>query len=223
MISIEKKIGYVFQDADLLKLALTHRSKGHLNNERLEFLGDAILNCTVAQILYERFPKAKEGELTRLRASLVNSRRLLEIAERFRFTDDIMVGLGERKSGSFLRESILADVVEALIGAIYLDTGLEAAQNRIKAWWEEALKNVSPSNTLKDPKTALQEWLQARSYPLPVYEVVQVLGPPHDQSFVVRGTLAILTEPFEALAPSKRIAEQMVAEKFLEVLNHAPK
>lgn len=221
MIPIEKKIGYVFKNAELLNLALTHRSKGHQNNERLEFLGDSILNFTVAEFLYHKFPKANEGDLTRLRASLVNGRRLLEIAERLHLSENILVGLGERKSGSFLRESILADAVEALLGAIYCDAGLEAAQSRIKMWLEEPLKTASPSQTLKDPKTALQEWLQARSYPLPVYEVVQISGPPHNQSFMVRGTLAILTETFEALAPSKRIAEQMVAKNFLEVLNAA--
>lgn len=218
MVSIEKTIGYVFQQADLLQLALTHRSKGHANNERLEFLGDALLNSTIAQILYERFPKANEGELTRLRASLVNARRLLEIAERFSLTKHVLVGLGERKGGTFLRDSIIADVVEALIGAIYLDAGLEIAQNKIKDWWREALQHVSLSNTLKDPKTALQEWLQARSYALPVYETVKIVGPPHDQSFVVRGTLSILNKTVEASAATKRIAEQKVAEQLLEVL-----
>ena len=219
---LEKTIGYVFRNSDLLKQALTHRSLGAHNNERLEFLGDSILHWVVTQHLYQHFPKASEGDLTRMRARLVNGRQLSDIAERFQLQHHIQVGLGEKKGGTFLRDSILSDAVEALLGAIYLDSDLPTVQIRVLSWLADALVDISPKNVHKDPKTQLQEWLQARGYPLPTYEVIKTEGPPHEQRFTVKGSVAILSQSFESEAASKRIAEQQVAQQLLEVLlNHA--
>lgn len=216
---LEQKLGYTFVEPKWLQQALTHRSFSSQHNERLEFLGDSILSWVITRYLYDHFPKATEGELTRMRASLVNGRQLGTIADAFQLQHDIQVGVGEKKGGTFLRESILADAVEALLGAIFLDSDLPTVEQVILRWWQEALQGVSPKTVKKDPKTQLQEWMQARGYPLPVYEVVKIEGPAHEQMFSIRAKVAILSQNFEAKAASKRLAEQQVAELVLKVLS----
>ncbi len=211
-------MGVTFLKPEGLELALTHRSRAARNNERLEFLGDSLLNWTVTELLYERFPKATEGQLTRLRAFLVNEAQLAMIAQRFDLSQEILVGTGERKSGGFLRDSILADAVEAIMGALYLDQGLLVAQHCIRAWLAPALADLSLETLSKDPKTALQEFLQARGHPLPQYELLSLEGPPHAQLITVSGSVTLLAQIFKAQASSKRIAEQKVAAQILEVL-----
>ncbi len=160
---LERRLGYTFQDPDLMLLALTHRSFAGRNNERLEFLGDAILNFIIGEALYDHFPQAREGQLSRLRAKLVKGETLALLARSFELGDYLRLGSGELKSGGFRRESILADAMEALIGGIYLDAGMDAAKDRVMAWLGPQLRELTPVDTNKDPKTRLQEFLQARA------------------------------------------------------------
>ena len=160
---LERKLGYTFKDRDLMVLALTHRSYAGRNNERLEFLGDAILNFVIGEALFHHFPQAREGQLSRLRARLVKGETLALLARGFEVGDYLRLGSGELKSGGFRRESILADAMEALIGAIYLDTGMDSARERIIAWLGPQLRELTPVDTNKDPKTRLQEFLQSRA------------------------------------------------------------
>jgi ribonuclease III len=209
---LESRIGYQFADRGLLAQALTHRSANRrLNNERLEFLGDALLSEIISVALYRGHQEASEGQLTRMRASLVKGVTLAEIALEMGLGDYLSLGGGELKSGGFRRESILADAVEALIGAIFLDGGLDACQRRVLAWFALRLDDVSPESANKDPKTALQEWLQGRQLPLPVYEVVQVHGQAPKQTFDVCCTLHDGDQQFVASGPSRRKAEQAAA------------
>ena len=164
---LERKLGYSFRDKELMLLALTHRSYSGRNNERLEFLGDAILNFIAGEALFERFPLAREGQLSRLRARLVKGETLAVLARGFELGDFLRLGSGELKSGGFRRESILADALEALIGAIYLDAGMEAARERVLAWLADEMTNLTLVDTNKDPKTRLQEFLQSRGGELP--------------------------------------------------------
>lgn len=173
---LERKLGYTFKDRDLMVLALTHRSYAGRNNERLEFLGDAILNFVIGEALFHHFPQAREGQLSRLRARLVKGETLALLARGFEVGDYLRLGSGELKSGGFRRESILADAMEALIGAIYLDTGMDSARERIIAWLGPQLRELTPVDTNKDPKTRLQEFLQSRGCDLPRYEVVGYPG-----------------------------------------------
>ncbi|VTQ09361.1 ribonuclease III [Pseudomonas aeruginosa] len=175
---LERKLGYTFKDRDLMVLALTHRSYAGRNNERLEFLGDAILNFVIGEALFHHFPQAREGQLSRLRARLVKGETLALLARGFEVGDYLRLGSGELKSGGFRRESILADAMEALIGAIYLDTGMDSARERIIAWLGPQLRELTPVDTNKDPKTRLQEFLQSRGCDLPRYEVVDIQGEP---------------------------------------------
>ncbi|WLD57446.1 ribonuclease III [Salinispirillum sp. LH 10-3-1] len=218
IVRLQQRLGYEFRDTAFLKLALTHRSVGAANNERLEFLGDAILNCTIAQALYERFPAANEGELSRFRAAMVKGDTLAELAREFDLGPFLKLGVGEMKSGGHQRSSILADSVEALIGAISLDADMATAQHRVLAWWQERLDQMDPDLVLKDPKTRLQEYLQSQNQPLPVYDVVAVTGQAHDQQFVVRCTTAVLPAPTEATDSSRRGAEQTAARAALKAL-----
>lgn len=213
--TLTKKINYQFKNLALLEAALTHRSVAGVNNERLEFLGDSILNCIIASTLYQRHLKAKEGELSRLRASLVKGDTLAELAQEFALSPYLRLGPGEQRSGGAQRESILADAIEALIGAIYLDSNFETCEQLVLSWFEKRLVNLTLANNLKDPKTQLQEILQAHRYGLPVYTVVATTGEAHDQMFYIECYLAELNLRAEGQGKSRRRAEQEAAEKIL--------
>ena len=216
--ALERRIGYSFNDDSLLTLALTHRSVGANNNERLEFLGDSILNFVIAEALYRQFPKAREGQLSRLRAQLVKGVTLAEIAKEFGLGDYLLLGSGELKSGGFRRESILADAVESIIGAIFNDTGFEASKERILYWYSSRLESLSLQDNQKDPKTRLQEFLQSRQQELPKYEVVSVEGEAHAQTFFVECVVDMLKQKSEGQGSSRRIAEQQSARRALTAL-----
>lgn len=213
-----RRIGYFFADLGLLELALTHRSFGGKNNERLEFLGDSILNYVIAEELFHRFPKAKEGELSRLRASLVKGDTLAELAREFQLGDFLKLGAGELKSGGFRRDSILADAVEGIIGGMYLDAGMDVSREHILAWYKDRLDATSLKIVTKDAKTRLQEFLQARKHALPQYDVVQIVGEPHDQTFHVHCQIELSDKPIEGEGNSRRIAEQNAAAAALKLL-----
>ncbi len=213
---LQRQLGYCFSDESLLELALTHCSYGSENNERLEFLGDALLNSTIAQQLFNQFPDEKEGILSRLRSSLVKGETLAEIAREFSLSDYLIMGEGELKSGGFRRDSILADTVEAIIGALFVEAGMKECQAFIQRIFKERLETLSVDKYLKDPKTRLQEVLQARQLPLPNYIIVNVEGQSHQQEFMVRCDTALLKESPIASASSRRQAEKLAAAKVLE-------
>lgn len=213
---LQAEIDYVFSNSALLAQALTHKSAHIQHNERLEFLGDAILNFIIADLLFMRFPNAKEGELTRRRANLVNGRALSKKAKCFNLGEYIHLGMGEKLSGGFRRDSILANCFEALLGAIYLDAGYDVLREKIKVWFALDIENESKIAPEKDPKTVLQEWLQAQQKPLPCYQVIQVDGPQHEQIFSVQLCVDGEASPIIATGESRRIAEQRAAKKFLE-------
>lgn len=212
---IEHRIAYRFRDEDLPRVALTHRSAGGRHNERLEYLGDAALNFAIAAELYRRFPRANEGELSRMRASLVRGETLAEVAAALDLGDILSLGTGELKSGGFRRESILADALEAVIGAVYLDGGHPASESLVLRLFAERLEQVDPKQVHKDPKTRLQEFLQSRGNPLPVYEVVSVEGKDHKQTFHVRCVIQDSEAVGEGKGVSRRKAEQQAANNVL--------
>jgi ribonuclease III len=214
LLKLSQRLGYVFRDEALVLLALTHRSKGAHNNERLEFLGDSILNFVIADELYNRFSQAKEGKLSRLRARMVKGQTLADLAREFDLGDFLLLGSGELKSGGHRRESILADTVEALIGAIYLDQGLEAARERILSWFASRLDLLSLEDPIKDPKTRLQEYQQGLHMSLPRYQVVALDGPSNEQIFTVECRIPDLS-PVVGEGASRRAAEQSAAQKLL--------
>lgn len=216
---LQRALGHSFRDAECFQLALTHRSVGGKNNERLEFLGDSILGLVIAETLYQKFPKAKEGQLTRLRSQLVREETLAEIAREMNLGDCLRLGGGELKSGGFRRSSILADAVEALIGAIYLEAGLEQTRECLLAWFATRLDQLTTADALKDAKTQLQEYLQGRALALPKYELVSVEGQPHAQIFSCQCVVGGITEPTLGVGPSRRIAEQKAARRALVLLN----
>lgn len=216
---LQRALGYQFSNIALLTLALTHRSKGASNNERLEFLGDAILGFVAADLLYTEFDSAPEGHLSRFRASLVKKETLAELAREFSLGDHLLLGSGELKSGGFRRDSILADGVEAIIGAIYLDSSLDNARTFIEKCLAPRIANLSAENELKDPKTRLQEFLQARRLSLPVYAVTGTSGDEHDQQFEVSCTVEGLPQPSVGIGSSRRKAEQTAAEQALALLD----
>lgn len=213
---------YHFKDENLLTLALTHRSIGSNNNERLEFLGDSILGMVISGELYKRFPKEKEGVLTRLRSSLVKGETLSEIATELKLGEFIQLGSGELKSGGYRRASTLADVIEAVIGAIYLDShvnsGLEVVERIILRIFNERINKCEPDGILKDPKTRLQEYLQAKGLSVPMYNVVSISGKEHQQTFKVACSIEGLSNHVVATGASRRKAEQSAAEKVLDTL-----
>ncbi|HEB92865.1 MAG TPA: ribonuclease III [Gammaproteobacteria bacterium] len=211
-------MGYRFKTANLLEEALTHRSKGAVNNERLEFLGDAILGFVVAEILFARFPAEFEGVLTRFRASLVKKETLAELARSYQLGDYLRLGPGELKSGGFRRDSILADAMEAIIGAIYLDSDMSTARDFVLRSLGDRFDHLQVQ---KDPKTQLQEFLQARRQPLPEYSVTATHGTAHDQQFAVQCVVDGLSEPARGVGNSRRKAEQAAAQQALESLSHA--
>ncbi|MEO5341989.1 MAG: ribonuclease III [Gammaproteobacteria bacterium SHHR-1] len=215
---LSRKLGHGFADPRLLQLALTHRSAGGEHNERLEFLGDAILGFAIAEALYRRFPRADEGQLSRLRASLVRRETLAEIAQELQLSDCLHMGAGELNSGGQHRTSTLADATEALLGAVYLDGGMAAAQGLIERLFQRRLDGLNPKRLGKDPKTRLQEWLQARAEELPSYEVTQVIGEQHNQQFHVSCQLPDGGRHSQGRGSSRRRAEQAAASAMLEQL-----
>jgi ribonuclease-3 len=213
-----KKLELHFHDAAWVRRALTHRSANGENNERLEFLGDSILGFVIAEWLYERFPQADEGVLSRLRASLVNQSVLAELARGFNMGDYLILGAGELKSGGYRRDSILSDVMEALIGALYLDQGMDACKTWLRRLFATRLDSLSAEPVRKDPKTRLQEWLQARNAELPVYALLSVSGEPHQPVFEVECRVALSRDASTGTETSRRKAEQQAAERMLERL-----
>lgn len=209
-------LGYRFRDADLLLRALTHRSQSAIHNERLEFLGDSVVNCTVALALYRKFPALSEGELSRLRASLVSQPSLAAIAGVHDFGSHLRMGEGELKSGGARRPSMLADALEAVVGAAFLDGGFEAADTVVQTLFGAALRNIDPSTTGKDPKTLLQEFMQSRRLPLPRYTVTAIRGEAHDQVFEVDCGIPELGIRCQGVGTSRRSAEQEAARAAYE-------
>jgi ribonuclease-3 len=203
---------YRFRQPELLRQALTHRSFGTPHNERLEFVGDAVLNCVVATALFERFPVLPEGELSRMRAGLVNKDTLAQVARRLGLGASILMGEGENRSGGAERPSILADALEAVFGAVFLDGGFAAARDAIIACYADVLRDAGPESIGKDPKTKLQEWLQARRRPVPEYIVTQMSGEAHEQQFTVECRIPGLTVVATGQGASRRGAEQAAAE-----------
>lgn len=216
--TLQRKLGYTFTNIDFLQLALTHRSASGKHNERLEFLGDSILSFVIADALYHQFPKVDEGDMSRMRASLVRGNTLAELAREFELGEYLRLGPGELKSGGFRRESILSDTVEAIIGAVYLDTGLEAVRELILCWYQARLEEIRPGDRQKDPKTRLQEYLQGRRLPLPVYQVIQVRGEAHDQEFTIHCSVEGMAQPVVGVGSSRRKAEQAAADLALKQL-----
>jgi ribonuclease-3 len=212
---LQDALGYRFSSPQLLREALTHRSHGTPHNERLEFLGDSVLNCVVAAELFARFGRLREGELSRLRAHLVRQDSLHRLAQRLKLGTCLLLGEGELKSGGFARPSILADAIEALVGAIYLDGGFAAAQATLRSLFHDALAEIDASSFGKDPKTRLQELLQSRHIPLPRYGVVGTQGAAHDQRFEVECVIPELSLRTVGAGPSRRAAEQHAAEQAL--------
>lgn len=216
--ALEEKLGYRFKDVGLLSLALTHRSAGALNNERLEFLGDSILNFIIAEALFERFEQAREGQLSRLRSQLVKGETLAQIAREFALGDYLNLGEGERKSGGRERDSILADSLEALIGAIYCDSDMHTCRRQVRDWYAARLAALSLHSHSKDSKTRLQEYMQKQGAPLPEYEVVAEEGEAHARLFTISCRVSMLPAAVSAQASSRREAEKLAATAVLTQL-----
>lgn len=218
--SLERRLAYAFTRRELLNQALTHRSHGSPHNERLEFLGDGMLNCIIASVLYERFAKLPEGDLSRLRATLVNQQALSEIAQSLGLGDLLRLGEGELKSGGFRRPSILADALEAVFGAIFLDGGFDRVSAVIGGLYEQRIGEIDAGALTKDPKTTLQEYLQGKRLALPRYAVVSVSGDAHQQTFLVECEIAELGMKAQGSGNSRRVAEQEAAARTLAQINH---
>lgn len=214
---LESRLGHTFGAARLLTQALTHRSHSTTHNERLEFLGDSVLNCAVAHLLHERYTKLDEGDLSRLRSNLVKQQTLYEVAQRIELARFLRLGEGELKSGGFRRPSILADTMEALFGAIFLDGGFQAARAAIAKLYHPIMETVDPQTLGKDAKTLLQEYLQGRKIALPTYNVVATHGAAHNQEFEVECLIPKLDIRVTGGGASRRAAEQQAAKKALEL------
>ena len=217
-IRLYKRLGYTFADEAKIVEALTHRSASKQHNERLEFLGDAILGMVIAKALYQRFPQQPEGKLTRMRSSLVKGDTLAEVAREFELGELLLLGPGELKSGGFRRDSILADAVESIIGAIYLEAGMTTCESLILDWFACRLKALNPEAVSKDDKTRLQEYLQSNKHPLPLYEVTEIKGKSHDQTFYVECNVEGLKKAVVGSGNSRRRAEQKAAKQAFEKL-----
>ena len=215
---LEKTLNYRFNDTDLFTQALTHRSATGVNNERLEFLGDAILDFVISDAVFRRRPDADEGDLSKLRASLVKAASLSKIAAELGIGDHLILGSGERKTGGHRRASILADALEALIGAVFLDSGFPAATAMIDKIFARQLDELPDADDLRDPKTKLQEWLQARKLSLPDYDLVSVSGEAHQQRFLVRCTVDAMSQTTDGESTTRRSAEQQAARRMLDLL-----
>lgn len=216
---LAKKLGLTFNDPQLFTAALTHRSAHTKNNERLEFLGDSILGFVIAQKLYDLFPNASEGILSRLRASLVNQSSLADLARQHNLGDYLLLGSGELKSGGFRRDSILSDALEAIMGALFKDQGIDVCQSWIEQLFAEKLSNLSLDNWQKDPKTQLQELMQSKKQELPEYTLVTMSGLAHEQMFKVRCKTALIDITCIGTGISRKKAEQAAAELMLEQIN----
>lgn len=216
--ALTRKLGYQFSDPSLLARALTHRSKSGNNNERLEFLGDSILNFVIAAELFERFPNLTEGELTRVRASLVKQQTLAQVARKLELGALLNLGSGEFKSGGHDRDSILSDAVEAIFAAIYKDGGIAATVAAIKKIYAPLFTEIDPAAIAKDPKTRLQEWLQHHALATPVYNVLTISGESHSQLFVVECVVSGLDKPVLGEGSSRRNAEQNAAAQAFALL-----
>lgn len=220
--SLQKVLGYTFKDTSLAKLALTHRSfDGKINYERLEFLGDALLGMIIGEALYYQYPNQNEGRLTRMRATLVRQESLVIVAQKLNLSSHLILGVGERKGGGRERASILADTVESLIGAIYLDSqSVDVVKACVLDWFTELINNVNDQRVLKDAKSRLQEWLQGHKYELPNYELLETQGNAPNQIFIVRCEVEVPhSTPIIESGESRRIAEQKTAEKMINQLN----
>jgi ribonuclease III len=217
--TLVRRIGHEFKDPALLRRALTHRSYGMPHNERLEFLGDSVLNCAIATHLFHLHTRVQEGDLSRMRAHLVKEQTLSEIASSLNLGDYLQLGEGELKSGGFRRPSILADTLEAIIGAVYLDAGFIAAEQMIARLFEPLMKGLDPKTLGKDPKTLLQEYLQGRKLPLPNYTVLSISGEAHQQHFEVECAIPAMNVRACGGGVSRRSAEQTAAGNALEMLN----
>lgn len=216
---LQSLIGYQFQDPRHLQLALTHRSHGATNNERLEFLGDSILNLIIGEALFKQLPDAREGQLSRLRSQLVKGETLAVIAREFGIGQYLILGEGELKSGGRERDSILADCVEAIIGAIFTERGLDVARERVLHWFASRLSDISMNTSAKDSKSRLQEYLQSLRQPLPEYRVVEIGGEGHAQIFTISCHVAIAKQFTQATASNRREAEKISAALMLAQLN----
>lgn len=216
--ALQRRLGYQFANEALRDQALTHRSASSKHNERLEFLGDALLGQIISAQLFHRFPDASEGEMSRMRSSLVKEKTLAELAAELQLGDVLHLGSGELKSGGFRRESILADALEAIIGAIYLDAGFPACEQAVLRLFAERLNQLPETGSDKDAKTRLQEWLQGARLPLPQYELLATYGEAHAQTFQVRCTLHD-GRIAEGRGSSRRRAEQQAAEQLLQQLS----
>ncbi len=216
---LAKKLSLQFDDPELFVRALTHRSMGANNNERLEFLGDSVLGFVIAEKLYEMFPKATEGELSRLRASLVNQSSLADLARELKIGDFLILGSGELRSGGYRRDSILSDALEAIMGALLKDRGVHDCRKWILQLFEQKLSILDLKKSQKDPKTQLQELLQARKKELPFYELEEMTGAAHSQTFKVKCSTILLDQCSYGIGVSRKRAEQEAAEKMLKILN----
>jgi ribonuclease-3 len=223
MKSLMKSLGYIFQQPHLLEIALTHRSKDVNNNERFEFLGDAALGFIIAAKLFEQFPHKPEGELSRFRAHLVNEASLVEVAHTLNLSTHLRLGSGELKSGGMQRKSILADTLEAIIGAIYLDSDMNTCEKAILPWFEKKLNTLDKLETSKDAKSRLQEYLQSQKTPLPEYKIVSITGEAHTLHFHVSCHVDGLDYHSEGTGNSRRDAEQTAAKDFLDWLDNSAK
>ena len=212
---LQERLNYVFSDQKLLLLALTHRSYGSQNNERLEFLGDAVLGSIIANYLYRHCPQLREGEMSRMRAQIVRAESLAGVARRLDLGRCLLLGPGEMKAGGVKRDSILGDTVEAIIGAVYIDSGADSSSDCVLRWFEKELIKVSYEYPPKDSKTKLQEWLQKKGQPLPYYRLIDTLGEAHRRLFTVECVLSSIDIEAKASASSVKKAEQIVAEKLL--------
>ena len=217
---LQRALGYEFTDPHLLSLALTHRSASGANKERLEFLGDSIVNHIIAEALYHQFPESREGDMSRMRATLVKGDRLADLARELQLWDYLQLGRGERKSGGHRRGSILADAFEAVVGAILLDSNVEQCRQCVLAWFAPRLQQLTHGAAVKDAKTRLQEYLQGRNHPLPLYELLGVEGKDHDQRFRVACRLQKPGLVAEGVGSSRRKAEQEAANAALVQLDH---
>lgn len=218
---LTQKLQYHFKQPELLQLALTHRSKGGEHNERLEFLGDAVVNFVIGEILYHQFPTATEGELSRWRATLVNRDALAELSKQFDLGQYLVLGLGELRSGGKQRQSILSCTMEAIIGAVYIDGGFAAARERIQAWYQPLLQSLSSAASHKDPKTLLQEYVQSQRLALPVYTVEGTEGEAHRQIFTISCHVKGIPEKVYGKGTSRRRAEQEAAQAMLSRLKES--
>ncbi len=215
---LHKTLQYQFGDTDLFQQALTHRSAAGLNNERLEFLGDAVLDFVISIAVFSARPDASEGDLSKLRSSLVKDATLATIAQELGLGEHLVLGSGEKKTGGHRRESILADALEAIFGAAYLDSGFDAARDMIERVYASRLETLPDVEELRDPKTRLQEWLQGRKKPLPVYELIEVTGKAHRQEFEVSCSVQDVSSVTRGKSTTRRKAEQKAAAEMLSLL-----